>query len=400
MSVSSQKNPAGLSCSAAPHINHYGVSSPHCETPNHLAQVPRNTIHGCVTKLSGFGQQIQDPLPPQVMCGTSHHPPDPLVMHSVCSVGCVSMQRSDCPSLLCQRQHSTHTYCTNLRLHLPSGTTPSPLSFPNVISSSTSHVHLLMDLMLLVRQHWCCCKLRGALYSRAFLRSCSSSKSRASLMGRPSGRAAGVELAVRTPFFRAASSSSTVPLSSRANLFSSLSDPTSIAVLSASASMASTFSSILSNATTALLVLREPIISWICLLVLALAARALRVSFLLLASASLPSSILVLFSSWSTAFCCCSSCNFSPSAWSWKDFRRFRASLARSSSFFCTASSARLSQSSAVTWACLYLASSCFCDAITCAAAWRILIRSSCISVTTWSSSFSGSSALLTTLLV
>jgi Na+/citrate or Na+/malate symporter len=53
-----------------------------------------------------------------------------------------------------------------------------------------------------------------------------------------------------------------------------------------------TFSSILSKAATLLLVSKLPIISWICLLVLALADRAFRVSFLLLASASLPSRTL------------------------------------------------------------------------------------------------------------
>jgi hypothetical protein len=53
-----------------------------------------------------------------------------------------------------------------------------------------------------------------------------------------------------------------------------------------------TFSSILSNATDALLVLRLPIISWICWDVFADAARAFSVSFLDLASASLLSSTL------------------------------------------------------------------------------------------------------------
>jgi hypothetical protein len=43
-----------------------------------------------------------------------------------------------------------------------------------------------------------------------------------------------------------------------------------------------------------------------CLELFAEAARAFRVSFLLLASASLPSIALVLPRSWSTAFDCCS----------------------------------------------------------------------------------------------
>lgn len=46
-----------------------------------------------------------------------------------------------------------------------------------------------------------------------------------------------------------------------------------------------------------------------------------------------------------------------------------------------------------LTWAALYLASSCFCDASTWADACRILMRSPCISLTVCSSIFSGSSA-------
>lgn len=61
---------------------------------------------------------------------------------------------------------------------------------------------------------------------------------------------------------------------------------------SADASILITFSSIFSNAATDEDESSEPTISWICCDVLALAARALSVSFLLLASASFCSSIL------------------------------------------------------------------------------------------------------------
>jgi len=66
---------------------------------------------------------------------------------------------------------------------------------------------------------------------------------------------------------------------------------TSCCTESASASIAITFSSIFSKATTALEVLSEPSISCTCLEVLALAARAFSVSFLLLASISLASGV-------------------------------------------------------------------------------------------------------------
>ena len=54
----------------------------------------------------------------------------------------------------------------------------------------------------------------------------------------------------------------------------------------------------------------------------------------------------------------------------------------------------------AVVCAWLYLFSICFCEARTCAEAWRIFMRSSCISFTVWSSIFSGSSTPLTAICV
>mmetsp|Transcript_18074 Transcript_18074/g.30945 ORF Transcript_18074/g.30945 Transcript_18074/m.30945 type:complete len:265 (+) Transcript_18074:684-1478(+) len=161
--------------------------------------------------------------------------------------------------------------------------------------------------------HTPCKQALHVVHSRALRRSSSISMSIASLTGRPAGSAAtgsAGPLSVM-PFLRSASSSSTDPLSSCANLSSILSLPTSNEVLSASASIAITFSSILSNATTELLVLSDPIISWICLLVFALVARALRVSFFPLASVNFPSSKRELLITMSTALACISICTLS-----------------------------------------------------------------------------------------
>jgi hypothetical protein len=78
-----------------------------------------------------------------------------------------------------------------------------------------------------------------------------------------------------------------------------------------------------------------------CLELFAEAARAFRVSFLLLASASLPSIARVLLRSCSTAFSCCASCPCHVFSCSSKPFLFLRASRARSSSPAFTASSAR-----------------------------------------------------------
>mmetsp|Transcript_11633 Transcript_11633/g.41874 ORF Transcript_11633/g.41874 Transcript_11633/m.41874 type:complete len:222 (+) Transcript_11633:1706-2371(+) len=219
--------------------------------------------------------------------------------------------------------------------------------------------------------------------SLAFFRSASSSDSIASETGLPSGSA--------PPFFSpspsifdlsAARSSSTPPPSKALNLSSRSLDAVSIPTASASASIPITFSSIFSNALSAEDVLTPETRSCTALFVFALAARALSVSFLLLASAILLSKNRVFEMSFSTAFSCSARFAFIESAFSWYDFFLDSASRASSSSPLLIASSARRYQSSAVACACLYLFSSCFCDAITCADAWRIFTRSSCISMT------------------
>mmetsp|Transcript_934 Transcript_934/g.3932 ORF Transcript_934/g.3932 Transcript_934/m.3932 type:complete len:227 (+) Transcript_934:844-1524(+) len=213
------------------------------------------------------------------------------------------------------------------------------------------------------------------------LRRASSSLSMASLTGRPSGRAP-LELAPGRDFFKAASSSSTPPASKALNWASRLSGAANTPMASASASMPSTFSSMRSNAPSADDVDIPLTISLTALFVFALAARAFNVSFLLFASAILPSSKRVFAINLSTASLCASRFAFIDSAFSAYDFRLVSASLARSSSPFSIANCARLYQSSAAFVAALYFVSSCFCDAITCAVACRILIKSPCISFT------------------
>mmetsp|Transcript_6943 Transcript_6943/g.21611 ORF Transcript_6943/g.21611 Transcript_6943/m.21611 type:complete len:222 (+) Transcript_6943:214-879(+) len=213
----------------------------------------------------------------------------------------------------------------------------------------------------------------------------------ASLTGLPSGKEP-PPLPLFNPFM-AFNSSSTLPVSNILNCSSNASDAVNTPTASASASAANTFSSILSNALNALEVLTPCTISATALFVFALAARAFNVSFFDLASAIFVSNTLVFATNFSTASFCKSKFSFIPSAFSWYDLRLVNASLAKSSSPFSIASCARLYQSSAVFCAELYLFSNCFCDAITCAVACLILIKSPFISFTVWSKIFSGSSA-------
>mmetsp|Transcript_9509 Transcript_9509/g.39102 ORF Transcript_9509/g.39102 Transcript_9509/m.39102 type:complete len:211 (+) Transcript_9509:257-889(+) len=208
------------------------------------------------------------------------------------------------------------------------------------------------------------------------------SESMASLIGRPSGSSFFFP-SPSMPAFIAASSSSTESPSSALNFDSRLESPAvSCATESASASSAITFSSIFSKAASELSTSIAPEISLTFFCVLALCARALSVSFLLFASASLVSRILPFASSFSTLSFCSASWPLSWSAFSWLDFFRVSASRASSSSPLLSASCARWYQSSAALCAASYLRSSCFCDAITCAVAWRSLVRSCVMSTT------------------
>ena len=117
--------------------------------------------------------------------------------------------------------------------------------------------------------------------------------------------------------FIALSSSSTVPPSSALNLSSRSEPAVSMPVASACDSIIITFSSIFSNALRAEEVETPAMRFWTSWLLLAEAARALSVSFLLLASAILASKNRVLAMSFSTASFCCSRLAAMESALSW-----------------------------------------------------------------------------------
>mmetsp|Transcript_10243 Transcript_10243/g.47016 ORF Transcript_10243/g.47016 Transcript_10243/m.47016 type:complete len:205 (+) Transcript_10243:1564-2178(+) len=154
--------------------------------------------------------------------------------------------------------------------------------------------------------------------SLAFFRSASSSDSMASDTGLPSGSAP--PLFPDSPSildFIWDSSSSTVPPSSSLNLSSRSLPAVSMPVASACASMPMTFSSIFSNALSALEVETPEMRFWTSWLDLADAARAFKVSFLLLASAILASRNRVLAMSFSVASFCCSRLAAMESAFSW-----------------------------------------------------------------------------------
>mmetsp|Transcript_20482 Transcript_20482/g.28601 ORF Transcript_20482/g.28601 Transcript_20482/m.28601 type:complete len:201 (-) Transcript_20482:814-1416(-) len=170
------------------------------------------------------------------------------------------------------------------------------------------------------------------------------------------------------------------------------SPPARTMLASVSASRAVTFCSIFSNAASALVVSMPEIISEICFVVRALAARAFNVSFFERASASFFSNSCTLPRRLSMAFAWAVSWTCSPSATFWKLFFLISASLANPSSPRRRASSAFCCHLSAVLLAERYWFSSCLRPARARALAERIFDKSVCMSSTAWSMIFSGSS--------
>ena len=194
----------------------------------------------------------------------------------------------------------------------------------------------------------------------------------------------------------AASSRSTSPPASREANWLSRSAPASSAAAWEVASICSTFSSMRSKAAMALPVFMRLVVFCSCSLALAALARALSMSFLVLASDSLLSRPIKLRLSCSTVPLWLSSCPLRAAAVSAWVFLRISACLASSSSPFWRASWARCCQVLASLLARSYCCCTRFWLAIAPATAWRICTKSSCISIMAWSRIFSGFSAELT----